>query len=415
LTQSSDPNTFTTPQAAGGSDHPPAIPIAEAILARTLGAPVRLDAGTSLGGGSGRANVSRCAVLEGPVGAPASVIVKRVKVQADERYDPDAQEGPSVRLFTEWASLQFLSELSKVSQLAPRFYGGDRGAGVIVMEDLGSGSSLVQPLLGDGAAAAHDALEVYFRSLGRLNAITCGRQDHYWRIRDSLGPREALSQPTLEGERQKLDLQLKTLCEHAGVMPAPGTDEDVALVAALDVTPGPFLAFSQGDTCPDNCVRDGAWMRFFDFEWAWFRNAVSDGARARGNFPTCWCVNRLPDEVIRRCEAVYRAELARGCPAAADDALFYPALVKACAYWTLYSFEFYRAVWQVDNIWGIATERQRVLVRLELLAEATEQFGSLQALGATAHRAFERLRTMWPEAEPMPYYPAFRTQSVRSV
>ena len=76
----------------------------------------------------------------------------------------------------------------------------------------------------------------------------------------------------------------------------------------------------------------------------------------------------------------------------ADDTLFQHALATACAYWTLASFEFYDAIWQNDSMWGIATVRQRALIRLESLARMTEAFAYLQALGTTACMAAERLR-----------------------
>jgi hypothetical protein len=396
--------------------------VAERILAQTWGGRVRLAEGVSPRGDSERANVLRCAVLDAPSGAPASIIVKRVRVQERESYDPAATEGPSVRLFNDWAGLQFLSELraqlppesgaesGQEPPLAPRFFGGDRAEGVLVMEDLGEGDSLVQPLLGSDRAAAVGALDAYFRSLGRLNAVTYGHQASYWQIRDALGPRALPSQPTLEGQRRILERHFNALCEQTGITPVPGADADLVQAAALDVNPDPFLAFSQSDVCPDNCTRShaGDWMRFFDFEWGWFRNVLNDGARARACFPTCWCVNRLPDDVIRRCEAVYRAEFAKGCPAAADDVLFQRALVTACAYWSLFSMEFYGVIWEQDDRWGIATVRQRIIVRLALLAQATHEFGYMEAFGETAARLVNRLQTMWPDLEPMPYYPAFR-------
>ena len=152
-------------------------------------------------------------------------------------------------------------------------------------------------------------------------------------------------------------------------------------------------------------------MRLLDFEWGWVRNVLNDGARVRSNFPTCWCVHRLPPEIARRAEAIYRAELVKGCHTAADAALFNRELVKACTSWTLLSFEFYNEVdtfWERDGSWGTSTTRQRAIARLELLAEATAEFGVLEALGATAAILARRLQALWPELEPMSLYPAFR-------
>ncbi|HEX5690368.1 MAG TPA: hypothetical protein VFX76_10225 [Roseiflexaceae bacterium] len=383
--------------------------VAARVLAQAFGGPVRVRAESSPEGGSGRANLFRCSVLDGPSGAPTSAIVKRVNVEPGETYDPAAIDGPASRLFNEWASLQFLSTIAPEAQLAPRFYGGDRAVGLIVMEDLGEGESLIQPLLGDDRARAEAALDIYFRSLGRLNALSAPHIDTFWRIRDALGPRDPLSQPTLDGGRAMLAERLDAVCDAVGLRPAVGVAEELAFAAGFSAAPGPFAAFSQSDTCPDNCLRDGDWMRFLDFEWGWIRHALNDGARARSNFPTCWCVNRLPDETIRRTEAVYRAELVKGCPAAADDRRFGQEIVNACAFWTLFAVEFYQGIWEADSEWGTATVRQRLLARLELLSQASVEFDHMPALGDTARRIVERLRVRWPELELMPLYPPFRS------
>jgi hypothetical protein len=57
-----------------------------------------------------------------------------------------------------------------------------------------------------------------------------------------------------------------------------------------------------------------------------------------------------------------------------------------------------------DNDWG---GRQRVVQRLGILAETTEQSGHLSAIGATARDLKNRLGALWPEIEEMSYYPAF--------
>src|SRR5262245_8433512 len=99
--------------------------VAERVLATTFGRPVLLDLIQAPEGGSGRANLRRCFVRDGPGDAPASVIVKRVALGPEETYDPAASAGPSIRLFNEWASLEFLTTIAP-GELAPRFYGGDR-------------------------------------------------------------------------------------------------------------------------------------------------------------------------------------------------------------------------------------------------------------------------------------------------
>src|SRR3712207_6357984 len=132
---------------------------AERTLAASFGSAVRLGSAPQLGG-SDRSHVFRLEVLEGPPEVPASVVVKRAAVSGDETYDPDASTflAPAWRLFYDWAGLQFLGQVAGAVPLAPRLYGGDRNAGLIVLEDLGSSQTLDQLLLGDDAKAAEQGL-----------------------------------------------------------------------------------------------------------------------------------------------------------------------------------------------------------------------------------------------------------------
>jgi hypothetical protein len=388
--------------------------LAEQILAQHVGGRLRLEWQTGPEGGSQRSAVLRCQVLDGPSAAPASVILKQVNLDPGQIFRIDSLDWLAQAFLNEYASLTFLTRLADEGQtpIAPRLYGADTTAGLLVMEDLGQGESLVEPLLSDDRAAADAALDAYFRSLGRLGALTHARRAEYWEIRDRLGLAGPRMRPSLADEQAALQGHLAVVCAATGVEPTNAAISDCAEAAHFNATPGAFAALSQSDTCPDNCMREGDWMRLLDFEWGQVRSALNDGARARSNFPTCWCVYRLPPATIRRVEAIYRAELAVGCPAASDDALFKHELVRACANWAFASFEFYNDVgtfWEHDGIWGPSTTRQRAIARLAQLAETTAELGAFEALGATAATLARRLQQQWPEVEPMQLYPAFRT------
>lgn len=88
--------------------------IAERILARTFGEPVHLGEGSDLGG-SNRSLVMRFPVLDGPVSAPESAIVKRA---ANPEFDPDTSNEPAWLLLNDWASLQFLEEIAASERLS---------------------------------------------------------------------------------------------------------------------------------------------------------------------------------------------------------------------------------------------------------------------------------------------------------
>jgi hypothetical protein len=244
-----------------------------------------------------------------------------------------------------------------------------------------------------------------------MHAETVGEAARYQEIRDALGPRVPEQRwRDLRQHRERLLQGFQTV----GVAPAPGFDAEFEQVARSVDDPGPFLAYVHGDPCPDNCRIDGGKLRLFDFVTGRFHHALSDAVYGRFPFPTCWCVNRIPAHVPAMMEAAYRAELVRGCPEAAEDALFDRELVHCCAAWLIFSH-----TWLLDGArgddwrWGISTWRQRVLVRLDSLSQTTEAFGYLPAMGETARRSARALRALWPpEADAMPLYPAFREEAM---
>ena len=133
---------------------------AERLLEQQFGGPVRLGEGHNLRG-SNRSKVYRFAVLDGPSGTPASVIVKQAHSTVDAVYDPNKPGLIAWTFFNEWASLQFLSHLIDDAPglpFSPLFYGGDRTTGVIVMEDLGDAKRMDHYLLADDPVAAETLL-----------------------------------------------------------------------------------------------------------------------------------------------------------------------------------------------------------------------------------------------------------------
>ncbi|HMN30738.1 MAG TPA: hypothetical protein PKE45_21475, partial [Caldilineaceae bacterium] len=82
-----------------------------------------------------RNRLFRCSVEKPSAGIPASLILKQVVAK---NYQPDdATAGDTVRFFRDWVGAEFLSNLPGDPGHAPRFYGGDRQLGFIILEDLG--------------------------------------------------------------------------------------------------------------------------------------------------------------------------------------------------------------------------------------------------------------------------------------
>ncbi len=384
---------------------------AAAALAHAWGGPVRLGDAEVLRE-KGRNRVLRCPVGEAPSGSPGSVIVKASVGKGEEAFDPtgDDSESPAERFYNEWAGAELVGSLKVVPALGARFYAASREAGLVITEDLGAGGCLADRMQGTDRAALEAGLFAYARSLGRLHTATMGREAEWMRRRNSFGA--AGQEREREGVRWLREnvAPFRAQCEALGVPLAAGFEAEAAQVQAAIYAPGPFLAFSPGDTCPDNhrFVAEDA-LCFFDFEFSDFRHALLDAAYLRLPFPTCWCVNRLPPDLPPRLEETYRAELVRGCPEAGDDALFFPALVHANAYWAIASVSWsLEEALKEDSPWGLSTERQRPPLRLANFAEVSEQYHVLPALAATARALEAKLRGLWADGEDMPLYPPFR-------
>jgi hypothetical protein len=389
------------------------IAAAEAALSKAFGGPVMFGDIESLRDRY-RNRVLRCAVRQAPPATPSSVIVKAAVGEGDDIYNPEKDEvgGTAWRFYNEWAGTRFLNGLAADPPHSARLLAGDRAAGLFVLEDLGPGACLADVVQGSDAAQAEAALMSYACALGRLQADTLGGEAEWRRLRLEIGGLEAVRERDGARWLRENVETFRKFCAELEVGLAPGFDEEIEAVRRTLDEPGPFHVFSPEDTCPDNhrLMPDGT-LRFFDFEFAGFRHALLDAAYFHLPFPTCWCVNRLPDDLPHRMEAAYRAELAQGCLAAQDEARFHAGMSHACAFWTISTISWnFEEVLKEDGEWGIATVRQRHLLRLETFAALVSRYGCLPALAETAINLHARLRALWPEVEPMPLYPAFRPQ-----
>ncbi len=353
---------------------------------------------------SGRTHIYRFSLLEKPVDAPQNIIVKAMPM-TEGIYEASntAPEDSFQLFFNDWAGLQFLSEIAPHPALAPHFYAGNKAHGLIVMEDLGTGHGLHHLLLADNPEVAEEASVQYAATVGKMHAATIGKQEAFFHIRKALGPVDI---PNYAWISSALWETIHTL----DVAPAAGIEDELKQLTFTMENPGPFLVYTHGDPCPDNILL-GTSGKLFDFEFGAYRHALIEGVYARMPFPTCWCVSRLPVHIIDRMETRYRMELAKGCPAAQDDRLFAQAVAAACAYWTIDDCRFLHRHLEKDWQWspGLATARQRFLLRFTMAREAIETSDYLQALGKTFERIAGRVRErLPPEADQMPYYPAFR-------
>ena len=152
--------------------------IAERILSKTFGEKISLVRGEK-DGLSERRHVHRLTVVQGPSQAPPSIIMKQARISEHHPYVPDESGGPASQFFNEWAGLQFLSEVCEDPLPSPRFYGGNRNAGIILMEDFGTGIRLDHVLRGNDAALAEKKRWLHFlrRSGGCMHNLLANKRD----------------------------------------------------------------------------------------------------------------------------------------------------------------------------------------------------------------------------------------------
>jgi len=381
------------------------IETAERLLAASWGGSVRLGEAQTLR----KDRCFRFPISEGPEGCPASVIVKQAVGRDGAVIDLDSQElNPSHYLFDEWASMRFTNEVAPGQKWVPEFYGGDRNACLIVYEDLGEGPSLVEPLMGGDPDRARQALIWHAQAVAGLHNATSGREAEFDRMRRELGPPAHGRQSLGWGD---LEVLKSELAEGFVAIDVDLSDEfwsDYETLTRAIGERGPFRALVHNDSCPDNNrVIDGR-VRLFDFEVGGYHHRLLDAAYARMSMPHCYLANVVPSEVVREVENAYRAASVATVPEIADDKRFGREMVHACFYWVVSN-----GTWRLRNhgnddfTWGIATWRQRVLSRLEALADACDEFAYMPAVAAMARRTTARLREGWT-VEPLPLYPAFR-------
>lgn len=349
--------------------------------------------------------VVRCTVRGASGLLPPSVIVKLPRPDTHPRSAPE-------QLLNERVALEFLASIG--STVGPRLLAADERTGMLLLEDLGSGPALDDLLVGKDTAAAQHALIAFATTLGRMHARTSGHAAAFYRLRGRYGsidpPRDRIS--ILEGSAEHKWHELQAIVAGRSYLPAAaGVDADIDELLGVLAEPGPYLAFSNGDTCPQNCKLTPYGPRLLDFEHAAFRHALLDAAALRFPFPACPCWSRLPAEVGQRAEEAYRAALARACPAVLDPASYNHGLTVACAAWTIVRLVRLPQLERVDQPHPMGCSRRgQLLDNIGTTLTCARRSGSLLCLAAWLENLDDALRRRWPHLTPsQPRYPAFGT------
>ena len=300
----------------------------------------------------------------------------------------------------ELAALEFLSPME--TAVAPRLLGADASAGILLMEDLGPGSSLADSLLAGDRGRAEADLIGYARALAAMHAWSVGRSDEYAELRAHLaGSADGEVAPDWMDAITRSKEPFLAMAAQLGLA-TDGVDQEIDSLGAL-MAGASYVGLVHSDLCPDNThIADGS-CRIIDFETSGWGPLALDVAYLLAPFPSCWCFARLPAEAAGPALLAYQDEAANAGMELGPD--WEAALTAALAGWVVARGARIGRALEEDRNWGTTTIRPRLLTWLHSFIEAASRTGALPGLRSLAEAIREQLRLRWPEAV-VPDYPA---------
>jgi aminoglycoside/choline kinase family phosphotransferase len=206
----------------------------------------------------------------------------------------------------ELAALEFLSPME--TAVAPRLLGADASAGILIMEDLGPGSSLADSLMaGDRGRVGADLIG-YARAMAAMHAWSIGRSREYRQIRAGLaGSAGAVMEPDWMDAITRGKERFLAMAAELGLA-TDGVDQEIDSLGAL-MTGAGYVGLVHSDLCPDNThIADGR-CRIIDFETSGWGPMALDVAYLLAPFPSCWCFASLPAEAAEPALLAYRDQV----------------------------------------------------------------------------------------------------------
>lgn len=316
-----------------------------------------------------------------------SVVLKRKVAERDAHH--------ALSFTGEVAALSFLNDMPV--PVAPRLLGAD--ASMLIMEDLGPASSLVDSLLASDRDRALADLVAYGRALGTVHAWSFGRGREFASHAATV-PEPHWIPAFAEGREAFLRVAAQL------GLPREGVESEIDSLLPLARGPGDaYAGFVHSDACPDNqyIPPGGGDCRIFDFETSGWGPVALDFIYLLAPFPSCWCFASLPGPAAAPAVAAYQQVLTDAgtalgpawdaAVAAALGAVLVargPALAHAL---------------DEDREWGTTTARPRALAWTASFTAAAARSGALPRLCAVASAMHERFSSRWPETV-IPAYPA---------
>ena len=300
----------------------------------------------------------------------------------------------------ELAALEFLQPMP--SAVAPRLLGADPSAGILIMEDLGPGSSLADSLMGSDRGRVGADLISYARAIGAMHAWSIGRSGEYTEIRGRLAASAGAAvapdwTDAIAGSKEPF----LAMATELGLS-TDGVGREIDSLGGLMEGAG-YVGLVHSDLCPDNThIADGN-CRIIDFETSGWGPIALDVGYLLAPFPSCWCFASLPAEAADPALAAYRDQVTSAGLELGPD--WEDALTAALAGWVVARGARIGRALEEDRDWGTTTMRPRLLTWLGSFTAAAARTGGLPRLRALAEATHDRLLLRWPDAQ-VPDYPA---------
>ncbi len=394
------------------------------LMARYFQKPVYFSTVTQLSEPD-RRNVVLRLLIDNPTSKmPQTLILKKnaVEKQIFDKGEGETEVDQLTRFAHDWAGIEFLTAIGK--DHAPHFYAGSTKHQFILIEDLGlEHPSLVGALArapsADNVQCAKDALAAYMHRLGKMHADTAGKMKEFTSILKRIYPPTLRFNFIAESDGEIALSQFKKLIGHE-------TEEiiqEIQSIIAFSQENSEFKVLLHGDICPDNVYYQKNEIRFIDFEFSDYGNALVDGNYLRMFMPSCWCAKAIPGPLVSEMESIYREELKKGVPSAIDNEVYYKQQAYACGYWLLRTMRQLHDIDLIEHEWicpsgpvdadskwepGKNAFRPRILSRLETFVLCSKTTGHLPQLSQASARLLLYLRNIWPNVKNMDFFPVFK-------
>lgn len=271
-----------------------------------------------------RRNIILRLLIDNPtINIPETLILKQnsIENQIFERGEKETETEQLTRFAHDWAGIEFLTKIG--SSHAPQFYIGNLEHKFIIIEDLGlAHPSLVGPLTRVSTPTniqeAESALTAYMRRLGKMHADTAGKSNQFLSILRRIYPQALRFNYIPESDATIVISLFKKLIG----IESKELIQEINSIIEFSQSTNEFNVFLHGDICPDNVYYQNNEMRFIDFEFSDFGNALVDGAYLRMHMPSCWCSKSIPQYTVQQMELIYKEELKKGILFTNDDITF---------------------------------------------------------------------------------------------